>query len=94
MTFLHIVGIVYLFWNVLTFILVGIDKLKSKMAWYRISELALLLCTFFLGAIGVSTGMIAFRHKVSKAKFRWFVPIAVLLNLVAVAAFVYLQTTK
>ncbi len=86
---LYILGILYLCWNILVFLFVAIDKLKAKMKWSRISEFFLLTSSFFMGSLGVALGMIAFHHKVSKGKFRWFVPIFMVLNIGVIVFYVY-----
>ncbi len=90
----YIVGIIYLVSNGIAFLLVGLDKLKAKMSWYRISEKALLVSSFLMGAIGVSTGMITFHHKVSKKLFRTLVPLSMLLNIAVAVAMVYYGVLK
>ena len=54
--------------NTVALVVFGIDKLQSKRAGWRISELALLLIAFF-GPFGAYAGMLLFRHKTQKIKF-------------------------
>ncbi len=76
--------IAYVLWNVLVFFMTGIDKLKAKKNWYRISELTLLISSFMLGAVGLSCGMIAFHHKINKIKFKILVPISMVVNILLI----------
>ena len=57
-------------WNVFVFLVYGADKIKSIKGGFRISEKFLIFCTVFAGGIGAILGMIIFRHKTRKRKFR------------------------
>ena len=56
--------------SAVTFVLFGGDKAKAIRGKWRIPESTLLLCAFLLGAPGGLLGMIIFRHKIRKWKFR------------------------
>lgn len=49
--------------SLITFILYAVDKAKSKKNAWRIKEATLLLCSFFLGALGGYLGMLVLHHK-------------------------------
>lgn len=49
--------------SVVNFFMYGIDKRRAKKGKWRISEKALLLTSFFGGAVGGFTAMQLFRHK-------------------------------
>lgn len=68
-------------WNVITFLLMGIDKYKSTHGQWRISEQTLLTTAFAMGGAGSLIGSLVFRHKTRKWKFRILLPIALLFNL-------------
>lgn len=68
-------------WNLFTFLLMGLDKRKSMKGRWRISEKALLICTFAMGGLGCLCGAFVFHHKTSKWKFRILLPLGLLLNL-------------
>jgi len=51
---------------------------------WRISESALVLLAFLLGGAGAMFGMILFNHKTSKPKFRFLVPLAIIVNLIII----------
>ena len=55
--------IVFAVISVVNFFMYGIDKRKAKKGKWRISEKALLLTSFFGGAVGGFTAMQLFRHK-------------------------------
>ncbi len=68
-------------WNIITFLLMAIDKWKAVRGKWRISESALLTCAFAMGGIGAVLGSLIFRHKTRKWKFRILLPVALLFNL-------------
>lgn len=76
--------IILLAWNVLVMFIYGIDKIKAKNGYRRISEKALLMSAFFLGGFGAIFGMVVFNHKTSKMKFRILVPLSAILCMMAV----------
>ncbi len=73
-------------WNLLVFLLYGLDKWKAKNNQWRIPEKALLTCSFFLGGFGAVWGMLIFHHKVSKWSFRIGVPVGMILSLLELVA--------
>ena len=76
-----LIGLVLLgVWNLITFFMMGLDKHKARKQKRRISEKTLLLSAFFMGAVGAGAGMMVFRHKTLKWKFRILVPLALLCN--------------
>lgn len=74
---------IFLIWtaalSLISFLLFGFDKEKSRRHARRISERTLLLSAFLGGAPGALFGMNFFRHKTQKPKFRILVPLALLL---------------
>lgn len=74
---------IILAWNLIVFAMMGIDKWKAIKNKRRISEFTLLLSSFAMGAIGGLAGMAVFHHKTKKAKFLILVPLALIINLVA-----------
>jgi len=67
-------------WNLISFLIMGIDKRKARKEKRRISEKTLITCAFLMGGIGVGAGMLTFHHKTLKWKFRILVPLAILCN--------------
>ena len=68
--------------NALTFIVYGIDKYKAKHAKWRISEATLLLLAVFGGSIGAWVGMKVWHHKTMHKKFKYGVPVILVLQVV------------
>ena len=75
--------------NIATFLLYGIDKYKAKKGQWRISEVALLTMAAIGGSIGVWIGMRIWHHKTMHKKFKYGIPIIIILQ---VALAVYLLT--
>lgn len=76
-------------WNVITFIIMGIDKFNAKHDKQRISEKNLLLCSLLMGAVGIGLGMMAFRHKTRKIKFQILVPMTLIINAAVIYGLFY-----
>ena len=75
--------------NIATFFLYGIDKYKARKGRWRISEATLLLMAVVGGSIGAWTGMRLWHHKTKHKKFKYGIPIIIILQ---VTIAVYLQT--
>ncbi len=67
-------------WNLVTFIMMGIDKRRAIKDKSRISEKTLLTVSFAMGAVGIFAGACVFRHKTQKLKFRLLMPLGVIVN--------------
>ena len=78
-------AIAFLIWNLITFVLMGVDKRRAENGKWRIPERTLLLCALLLGAPGAILGALVFRHKTRKWKFRLALPFMLILNVLMVA---------
>ena len=76
-------------WNLIIMFIYGIDKYRARKNLWRISEKILILPAFLLGSIGAMLGMILFNHKTSKIKFRLFIPLAFVINVLFLILVVY-----
>lgn len=70
----------YIVTNLLAFMTFFIDKQRSKVGAWRVSERTLLTMTWIGGAFGAYLAMRLFRHKTLKPKFRLGVPFAILVH--------------
>ena len=66
-----------LIWNLLVFMIYGIDKSKARKGAWRIREKYLLSFAFFLGGFGAWLAGVTFHHKTRKWYFKtvWFLGI-------------------
>lgn len=81
--------LVLLLFNLLSFLLMGVDKKKAKRHQWRLSEKSLFIFALLGGSLGILLGMHFFHHKTKKRKFRYGVPILLLLQLFVVFAISY-----
>ena len=67
--------------NAVTFIVYGIDKYKAKKAKWRIPEATLLLLAVLGGSIGAWMGMKVWHHKTIHKKFKYGIPVILLIQI-------------
>lgn len=79
---------VYAIVNGLVFFLYGVDKLKAEGGKYRVPEKKLILAAL-AGPIGGGLGMMLFRHKIRKMKFKVAVPGFFLLHIILLYLILY-----
>ena len=73
--------IYFVFINVLTFLLYGIDKWKARRGKWRIPEETLIWLAIVGGSIGALLGMYLFRHKTRHKKFTLGIPAIFLIQM-------------
>ena len=78
---LHVVLAYFITVNVLSLVLFGIDKWKAKHDKWRISEATLLSVTAIGGSIGAWVGMKVWHHKTIHKKFKYGIPLVMVLQL-------------
>ena len=78
-----------LIWNILVFFLFALDKRRAIRHQWRIAERTLILCSLLGGGAGALAGMHLLRHKTNTLLFRIVVPLAFVLQLAALGAFVW-----
>ncbi len=66
--------------NIITFLVMGLDKWKAKRGSWRIQESALFTFVIFGGGIGGILGMKIFHHKTKKPKFQIGFPLILILE--------------
>ena len=91
MNLLHIVLIYLVITNVVTFFMYGIDKWKAKKSKQRIRETALLGLAVLGGSIGAWLGMKVWHHKTLHKKFRFGVPVIIIIQLLLIGYFTLYQ---
>ena len=74
--------------NVLAFVLFGIDKYKARHDRWRIREATLIGIAVIGGSVGAWLGMLLWHHKTQHLKFRFGLPLILLLHLSALLAFI------
>ncbi len=74
--------------NLLSFTLMGIDKMKAKRGAWRIPEKALFLATALFGGLGGVLGMQVFRHKTRHLSFKIGYPVLLIIQIIVLAVFV------
>ena len=77
--------------NSLTFLLYGIDKYKAKKGRWRISEATLLTMAAIGGSIGAWAGMRTWHHKTMHKKFKYGIPVIIMMQIALVT---YLHTNN
>ena len=85
----HIVLIYLAVINVVTFFMYGIDKWKAKKSKWRIRETALLGLAVLGGSIGAWLGMKVWHHKTQHKKFRYGVPVIIIIQLSIIVYLLY-----
>lgn len=76
---------VFLAVNLISFLLMGVDKRRAKKGLWRIPEKTLLTVCALFGAAGGLLGMKLFRHKTQKPKFSFGVPALLILQIAFLA---------
>mgnify|MGYP004663860807 FL=1 len=79
--------------NIITFLVMGLDKWKAKHGSWRIQEATLFALVLFGGGIGGILGMIVFHHKTKKAKFQIGFP-AILLTEAALIIYGFVVNSR
>ena len=83
MSDIHKISAVYLLVvNIAAFAVYGWDKMCAKRGMWRVPEKILLLLAFLGGSVGAMVGMAIFRHKTLHLKFRYGVPLILILQLI------------
>ena len=71
--------------NVVTFLVYGIDKWKAKQSKWRIPEATLLLLAVIGGSVGAWLGMKTWHHKTMHKKFKYGLPLIILVQIALIA---------
>ena len=87
---IHLIIYILIGINVLTFLIYGIDKWQAKRGHWRISEATLLMLAVIGGSIGAWLGMQVWHHKTLHKKFKYGLPLILLVQI----ALVFFIVTK
>ena len=90
LNWLHIALIYLAAMNVVAFFLYGIDKWKAKRSKWRVSEATLIWLAVLGGSVGAWLGMKAWHHKTQHAKFKYGLPLILLMQLAVAIGIWYL----
>ena len=74
--------------NVITFLVYGIDKWKARHQRWRIPEATLLGLAVLGGSIGAWLGMKVWHHKTMHKKFKFGLPVIIIIQLLIIGYFV------
>lgn len=79
---LESISIIIVIINIVTFIIYGIDKYKAKKGKWRIPENSLIGLAIIGGSIGAYLGMRVWHHKTMHLKFKYGIPLIIVIQLV------------
>lgn len=85
---LESITIIIVIINIVTFIIYGIDKYKAKKGKWRIPENSLIGLAIIGGSIGAYLGMRVWHHKTMHLKFKYGIPLIIVIQLVIAYMFV------
>ena len=75
--------------NVLSFFIMGLDKVKAKKQRYRISENTLLFIALIGGSLGSYLSMYCFHHKTKHIKFYMGIPLILFIQILIYCFYFY-----
>ena len=84
---LESISIIIAIINIVTFIIYGIDKYKAKKGKWRIPENSLIGLAIIGGSIGAYLGMRVWHHKTMHLKFKYGIPLIIVIQLIIVYMF-------
>jgi len=79
----------FLIINLLAFVLCGLDKWFSIKKYFRISEYILLFICFLGGCFAFLIGMYVFHHKTKSIRFKFLIPLIIILWLIIFGVYIY-----
>jgi uncharacterized membrane protein YsdA (DUF1294 family) len=80
---LESISIIIAIINIVTFIIYGIDKYNAKKGRWRIPENSLIGLAIIGGSIGAYLGMRVWHHKTMHLKFKYGIPLIIIIQLIA-----------
>lgn len=80
--------------NFYSFYMMYKDKLRAKHGRWRVSERELFILSLLFGSLGVLLGMKFFRHKTRHIKFKVFVPMILIIQIILIILLLNVQWIK
>lgn len=80
--------------NLVAFFMYGIDKWKARKNKWRVTEARLISIALLGGSVGALLGMKVWHHKTQHTKFRFGLPLILILQIAAVLAALYYFHTQ
>ena len=87
----YILWLYLAFMNLVTFVVMGVDKYKASHGKWRIRESTLFLLAIIGGSLGGILGIYAFRHKTLHKQFTIGFPVIIILQ-AALGIFIFVST--
>jgi uncharacterized membrane protein YsdA (DUF1294 family) len=78
---LNLLLIYLIFANLLSFLLMGLDKYKARKRLWRIKESTIFLTSVIGGSLGSLLGMFLFHHKTKHTKFIIGMPVILIVHI-------------
>lgn len=82
---------IFILINILACFMMMLDKSYAVKNKWRLSESFLLSFSIVGGGIGLIMGMVIFRHKLSKLKFRIIAPLSICIYTAAIFYFIWIE---
>ena len=82
MNYAHFAALYLVAINLIAFFAMGSDKRKAKRRRNRIPEKTLMMLAIIGGSLGANAGMLIFRHKTQHPKFRYGLPLILIIHVV------------
>ena len=79
----------FMFINIISFLMFFFDKIFAMAKKRRISEKALLIVCLIGGSIGGIIGMYKCRHKIRKYRFKFGIPIIIIVQILLIVYYLY-----
>lgn len=70
--------------NIISFILMYVDKRRAILKKWRIKESTFFMLSILGGSLGSFFGMYTFRHKTKHIKFKYGIPLIILVQIIIV----------
>ena len=76
--------IVFVILNVLAFLIMHYDKNNARRGKKRVSEASLLTLAAIGGSVGILVSMYVYHHKTKKKRFKFGIPLIIILQIILI----------